>query len=253
MSYEAFAGVYDILTDNVEYEKRAEYVSTLFERYGVNKGAAVLDLACGTGSLTVLLAQAGYDMTGVDISEDMLSQAQNKMYDSDTNILFLKQDMTKLDLFGTVDAAVCMLDSLNHLKNADEVQTAIGKVGLFMNHGGIFIFDVNTIYKHREILGNNTFVYDFEDVYCVWQNTLNSDDSVEINLDIFELDDGVYYRSEENFTEHAYPLENIKKWLVQSDFELIDIYDEMTENKICDTTQRAVFVARYTGKDVENG
>lgn len=250
-SYSAFALVYDALTQNVEYSKRADYVSTLFKRLGVSQGATVLDLACGTGSLTVELAKLGYDMIGVDVSEDMLSQAQNKMYADEVSMLLLKQNMTELDLYGTIDAAVCMLDSLNHLNSADEVRTAIAKVGLFMNHGGIFIFDVNTIYKHREILGNNTYVYDCDDVYCVWQNTLNDDDSVEINLDIFEYEDEVYYRSDENFTERAYPIEDIKEWLRESEFELIDIYDEMTDNKLCDTTERAVFVARYIGKDVD--
>lgn len=249
-SYSAFALVYDALTQNVEYSKRADYVSTLFKRLDVSQGATVLDLACGTGSLTVELAKLGYDMIGVDVSEDMLSQAQNKMYADEVSMLLLKQNMTELDLYGTIDAAVCMLDSLNHLSSADEVRAAIAKVGLFMNHGGIFIFDVNTIYKHREILGDNTYVYDCDDVYCVWQNTLNDDDSVEINLDIFEYEDEVYYRSDENFTERAYPIEDIKAWLEKSDFELIDIYDEMTDNKLCDTTERAVFVARYIGKDV---
>ena len=249
--YNAFAEVYDRLTDNIRYTERAEFIRTLLTRHGVADGAIVLDLACGTGSLTVELAKSGYDMIGVDNSPMMLSQAQEKMYDNELSMLFLCQSMTELDLYGTIDAAVCTLDSLNHLETPDDIRQAIANVGLFMNNGGIFIFDVNTIYKHREILGNNTFVYDCDDVYCVWQNQLGDDDSVEISLDIFEYDDGAYFRESESFKEIACPIDDYKKWLSDAEFEILDIYDEMTFNKLCDTTQRAVFVARYNGKAEE--
>ena len=250
-TYSAFASVYDRLTDNVEYIKRAAYLHDILSKNGVNDGATVLDLACGTGNLTLELAEY-YDMLGVDISADMLSFALNKMYKSKKEILFLRQDMTKLDLYGTIDAAVCTLDSLNHLDSEESVEETIKRVGLFMNPGGIFVFDVNTVYKHREILKNNTFVYDCDDVYCVWQNTLNEDDSVEICLDIFEEHGGVYLRSGETFTERAYPIEKYRGWLQNAEFKIINIFDEMTQNNITDETQRAVFVARYTGKSEEN-
>lgn len=249
--YNCFANVYDELTDNVGYSERAEFIGTLFDSYGIDKKATVLDLACGTGSFTVELAKKGYEMIGVDISEDMLAQAQSKVWEEELDVLLLCQDMTKLDLFGTIDAAVCMLDSLNHLDCADDVKKAIAKVGLFMNPNGIFVFDVNTVYKHRYILANNTFVYDCDDVYCVWQNSLNDDDSVDINLDIFEYDEYAYIRSGESFTERAYELDLIKKWLEKAEFEVIDIFDEMTKNPLCDETERAVFVARYVGKSEE--
>lgn len=246
--YNAFAEVYDKLTDNIEYKKRADYVSTLFDRYGVRGKEPILDLACGTGSLTIELAKLGYDMIGVDSSYAMLSQAQNKKYEENVDVLFLCQDMTELDLYGTISGAICMLDSLNHLDSAEDVKRTIEKVGLFMEHGGIFIFDVNTIYKHREILGNNTFVYDCDDVYCVWQNSLNDDDSVDISLDIFERKDGAYYRSGEEFSERAYPIGQYKKWLGDAGFELLHIYDEMSDRELNDRTQRAVFVARYKNR-----
>ena len=246
--YNAFAEVYDKLTDNIEYKKRADYVSALFDRYGVRGKEPILDLACGTGSLTIELAKLGYDMIGVDSAYAMLSQAQNKKYEENVDVLFLCQDMTELDLYGTISGAVCMLDSLNHLDSAEEVKRTIEKVGLFMEHGGIFIFDVNTIYKHREILGNNTFVYDCDDVYCVWQNSLNDDDSVDISLDIFERKDGAYYRSGEEFSERAYPIGQYKKWLGDAGFELLHIYDEMSDRELNDRTQRAVFVARYKNR-----
>lgn len=246
--YDAFAEVYDKLTDNIEYKKRADYVSALFDRYGVRGKEPILDLACGTGSLTIELAKLGYDMIGVDSAYAMLSQAQNKKYEENVDVLFLCQDMTELDLYGTISGAVCMLDSLNHLDSAEDVKRTIEKVGLFMEHGGIFIFDVNTIYKHREILGNNTFVYDCDDVYCVWQNSLNDDDSVDISLDIFEREDSAYYRSGEEFSERAYPIGQYKKWLGDAGFELLHIYDEMSDRELNDRTQRAVFVARYKNR-----
>lgn len=246
--YNAFAEVYDKLTDNIEYKKRADYVSALFDRYGVRGKEPILDLACGTGSLTIELAKLGYDMIGVDSAYAMLSQAQNKKYEENVDVLFLCQDMTELDLYGTISGAVCMLDSLNHLDSAEDVKRTIEKVGLFMEYGGIFIFDVNTIYKHREILGNNTFVYDCDDVYCVWQNSLNDDDSVDISLDIFERKDGAYYRSGEEFSERAYPIGQYKKWLGDAGFELLHIYDEMSDRELNDRTQRAVFVARYKNR-----
>lgn len=245
--YNAFANVYDKLTDNIEYEKRADYISALFERYGVKGKEPVLDLACGTGSLTIELAKRGYDMIGIDSAYAMLSQAQNKKYTENVDVLFLCQDMTELDLYGTISGAVCMLDSLNHLENADNVRRTIEKVGLFMEHDGIFIFDVNTIYKHREILANNTFVYDCDDVYCVWQNSLNDDDSVDISLDIFELEGEAYYRSSEEFSEKVYPIDDYKKWLGDANFEVLNIYDEMSDKELNEKTQRAVFVARYKG------
>lgn len=245
--YNAFAEVYDKLTDNIEYKKRADYVSALFDHYGVRGKEPILDLACGTGSLTIELAKLGYDMIGVDSSYAMLSQAQNKKYGENADVLFLCQDMTELDLFGTISGAVCMLDSLNHLKCAEDVKRTIEKVSLFMEHDGIFIFDVNTIYKHKNILGNNTFVYDCDDVYCVWQNSLNDDDSVDISLDIFEQDDEAYYRSSEDFTERAYPTEDYKRWLDDADFEILHIFDEMSDRELNSESQRAVFVAQYKG------
>lgn len=246
--YNSFANVYDRLTDNVEYKKRADYISTLFERYGVKGREPILDLACGTGSLTVELAKLGYDMIGVDSAATMLSEAQEKKYRENVDVLFLCQDMTELDLYGTVSGTVCMLDSLNHLESEEDVRKTIENVALFTEHGGIFIFDVNTIYKHREILADNTFVYDYDDVYCVWQNSLNDDNSVDISLDIFELDGDVYLRSAEDITERAYPLESIEIWLNENEFEVLHIFDEMSDNPVNDKTQRAVFVARYTGK-----
>lgn len=247
-SYDVFSQFYDSLTDNVDYKKRAEFFRTLLIRYNVSDGAAILDMGCGTGRFTCEMAKYGYDMIGTDISPEMLCEARNNMYDNEVNILLLCQSMDELDLYGTVDCAVSTLDSINHLPSAESVKKAFYNAGLFMNPDGVFIFDINTVHKHRNILANNTFVYDTDDVFCVWQNTLNDDDSVDITLDFFEPDGDAYYRSSEEFTERAYSIEDIKKWLEQADFQVLDIFDDTSFEPINESTQRAVIAARYTGK-----
>lgn len=249
--YGDFAYYYDMLTENVDYESRCEYISNLLAANGVGKGI-LLDLACGTGSMSFLLSEKGYDVIGVDASEEMLSVAQEKKIENQSDIIFLCQRMEALDLFGTINAAVCTLDSINHITDEETVKQVFSKVSLFMEDRGIFVFDVNTPYKHREILGDNTFIYDLDDVYCVWQNSTDKDTLLtEVSLDIFEKDseeeEDVYYRYSEEFSERGYDLQKISEWLKEYKFEVIGIYEEMTENEVKADTQRAVFVARKHG------
>lgn len=242
--YSFFARYYDGLTQNVEYERRAERISALLLSYGVEKGT-VLDLACGTGTLTALLADK-YDMIGVDASPDMLSQAQNRAFESGKNILFLCQQMQDLDLYGTVNAAVCTLDSINHMTDPEDVKETFNRLGTFIEPNGIFIFDINTVYKHREVLGNNSFVYESPEVFCVWQNCLDEEtDTVDIMLDFFEEnEDGTYERSSEDFCERAYELSDITSWLRQSGFGIEKICDGETFDELEPSSQRALIVAR---------
>lgn len=244
MSYDIFSGFYDRLTDNVEYEKRADYFCRLLSMCDINDGI-LLDLGCGTGSMSVKMAEKGFDVIGVDISIGMLGVAQQKMYESGKQILFLNQPMQDIDLYGTVDCAICVLDGVNHLNNSDEVRQTFEKVSLFMNKGGAFAFDVNTIYKHKNVLADNAFIYDFDDLYCAWQNNYNEEDnSVDITLDFFEEEDGVYYRSSESFSEQAYGLDEISRWLEDAGFEIIGIYDDLTTNPVMPDSERAVFLAK---------
>ena len=246
MSYGVFSEFYDALTANVSYDTVAQVLSSLLTRYGKGRGL-LLDLACGTGSVSVRLAEKGYEVIGVDLSPEMLSEAQNKAYSAGQNILFLCQDMTALDLYGTVDAAVCTLDGLCHLPDEESVQAALRKVSLFMNPGGVFLFDVNSVYKHRAVLGNNTFVYDTDDVYCVWQNTLLSDGvTVQMDLDFFEpvSDTGDYVRQSERFTERAYPKETLEAMLKKAGFTVLDVFDGYSEKHAHDTSERLLFAVR---------
>lgn len=246
MSYGVFSEFYDALTANVSYDTVSQVLSSLLTRYGKSRGL-LLDLACGTGSVSVRLAQKGYEVIGVDLSPEMLSEAQNKAYSAGQNILFLCQDMTALDLYGTVDAAVCTLDGLCHLPDEESVFAALQKVSLFMNPGGVFLFDVNSVYKHRAVLGNNTFVYDTDDVYCVWQNTLLSDGvTVQMDLDFFEpvSDAGDYVRQSERFTERAYPKETLEAMLKKAGFTVLDVFDGYSGKPAHDTSERLLFAVR---------
>lgn len=243
--YSFFSSVYDTLTENVNYADRADYIADLLADNGI-KGGILLDLACGTGTLSIEMANKGFEVIGVDSSADMLSVAMNNAYESGKSILFLCQPMQQLDLYGTINAAICTLDSINHLTDPADVQAAFDKVSLFTEPGGIFIFDVNTVYKHREILASNTFVYDMDDVYCVWQNSLDSEtDTVQIDLDIFEeVDDGIYERMQESFCERAYPLPMIEETLCRAGFETVAVYDELTREEPKENSERIFVIAR---------
>ena len=241
--YGSFAYYYDRLTQNISYKQRAEYFDTLVKMHGGKKNI-LLDLACGTGSLSEEFSRMGYDVIAVDGSEEMLNEALDKKFDSGLNIQYLCQDMTELDMFGTIDVTVCALDSLNHLPDLEAVKKTVERVSLFCEPQGLFLFDINTPYKHQNILGNNTFVYDLEDVYCVWQNEYQGNNTVEINLDFFTREDNVYLRTGESFCERAYTSAEIENALNKAGLKTEAIYEEMTQNEPCDTTQRVVYVTR---------
>lgn len=243
--YGSFSDVYDILTQNVNYPQRAQYIADLLAENGV-EGGILLDLACGTGALSIEMAGRGFEVIGVDASGEMLSIAMNSAYEAGVNILFLCQTMQQLDLYGTINACICTLDSINHLTEKADVQAAFDRVSLFTEPGGIFVFDVNTPYKHREILANNTFVYDMDEVYCVWQNTLDEEsDTVQIDLDIFEeVEDGLFERTQESFCERAYGIDELKTMLVSAGFEPLAVYGELTKDPPAVDSQRVFITAR---------
>ena len=241
-SYSDFAAYYDELTRNVDYEAMISFIHQLLREEGLDAGI-LLDAACGTGTLCEAFAARGYEVIGADSSAEMLAQAMNKKVASGQDIIYLCQPLEKLDLYGTVNAAVCTLDSINHLEGPEQVLRAFKRISLFLEPGGVFVFDVNTLYKHREILADNTFVYDCEDVYCVWQNTLEGD-RVRIHLDLFEADGDCYYRAEEEFCETAYPAELLCSLLEEAGLSVAGIYDGYTREKPGEKTERLVFVTR---------
>ena len=241
--YRYFSQFYDNLTFNVDYKKRADYIQSVLSLYDHDWGLT-LDLACGTGSLTLELKRRGVDVFGIDGSPEMLSVAMDKAYDAELQVLFLCQQMEQLDLYGTIDTCVCTLDSLNHIIDHEQLQTVFDRVALFMNPDGTFVFDVNTVYKHQQILANNTFVYDTDSVFCVWQNSLKENNIVNIELDLFEREGESYSRTSEHFSERAYEIDEIKRMLTKSGFEDIKVFHDMTTDLLRDDSDRAVFAAR---------
>ena len=245
--YHNFAFFYDKLTSNISYKKRAEYFDMLIKKHNGKKNL-LLDLACGTGSLSEEFSRIGYDVIGVDASEEMLNEALNKKFDSGLNIQYLCQDMTKLDMFGTIDVTICALDSLNHLKNADEIQKVFNKVSLFCEPNGLFIFDVNMPYKHKYVLSNNTFIYDLEDVFCVWQNRFDSENDdyrIDITLDIFgKNNEGLYERYYDELSEIAFEREYIEKMLTKSGLTVEAVYDFDSIDSPNENSEKLVFVAK---------
>ena len=248
MSYDIFSSVYDILTENVEYERISNKICSLLHKNGVDRGL-LLDLGCGTGTLSFLLEQRGFDIIGVDASEDMLAVANEKKYEDNSSALFLCQKAEELDLFGTIQCAVSTLDAFNHIGNIEKIEKAISLVSLFMDMNGIFIFDMNTPYKHTKILGNNTFVYDMDEVYCVWQNSYDkASEKTDIDLDFFikNEDDDCFERYSESFSEYVYDINEIINIIKKCGFTLLATTDDYSDNPVCDTTERITFICKKT-------
>lgn len=247
MAYEnCFSALYDVFTDDVNYAERAEYICRILARNGISDGA-ILDVACGTGSLSEEFLRKGFEVIANDISVSMLNIARDKLSAYGDKVLILCQDMCELDLFGTVDAAVCSLDSINHLLEEDDVKKCFDSVGKFINPGGIFIFDVNTLYKHHQVLSGNTFVYeDADEAFLVWQNSECDDDNiVEMYFDIFtRVADGKYVRNSDEITERAYSVELLSDKLSASGFEVLNVYSDMTFDACKAEDERIYFVAR---------
>ncbi len=249
-SYRDFASYYDILTSNIPYRKRGEYFNVLINKFGKQDGILV-DLACGTGSLSEVMASFGYDVIGVDSSFEMLAEATNKKYESGHDIMYICQDMCELDLYGSMDICICALDSINHVVDSYDVQEIFDRVSLFLDPDGIFIFDVNTPYKHQQILANNTFIYEYDNVYCVWQNafddTMPNENIVDISLNIFGKNaNNTYNRYVEEFSERAYTHDEILGFINKTDLCLVDYYAEDSFEKPNETTQRIVYVVKST-------
>lgn len=247
--YEDFSAFYDRLTTDVDYPARAAYLLELFARHGNGPLETVLDLACGSGSLSVELARRGMEVIGVDGSEGMLAKAMEKAADLPRPILFLEQDMRDLDLYGTVSGAVCALDSLNHLLSTEDLRRVFRRLRLFVEPGGLLIFDVNTPYKHRHVLGDNAFVFEEEDFLCVWRNRLiDRTCEVEMLLDFFVPDgeEDSYRRLTDVVRERAYSERTLRKLLSETGWETLAVYGDLTWEPPGADAQRMVFAARNT-------
>ena len=245
-SYDFLAGCYDQLTYDVDYSAWADYIEAHFQKRGL-PGKTVLDLACGTGSLTRELALRGYEMIGVDLSADMLAEASEKNRDLDAiPPIFLCQSMDKLDLYGTIDACVCCLDSVNYVTSPKKLQKAFERVHLFLMPGGLFLFDINTPEKLTGLDGQ-VFLDETEDTYCVWRAEYSKRRRVcSYFMDLFRLDEqtGQWDRGEELHEEYAYTPQELEEYLRQAGFKDIRQYGNLKMRKPVPGEDRIFFVAR---------
>lgn len=240
MSYNYFAEVYDDLTKNVDYDARSEYLASFLNDAGIKTGSDIIDLACGTGSISIRLADMGYRVTGIDLSPEMLSIADFK---AKGNVSLINADMLNFSLTEPADACVCCLDSINHLNSINEVIKAFENVYNSIKENGIFIFDVNTVYKHNCVLANNTFVFDEEDYFLSWDNELLDDNKIRIMIDIFVKESNHYNRFSEEFFETAYSVDDLKAAL-KPYFDVLGVYDDMTRNEPKSDSERIYFVCK---------
>lgn len=222
--YNDFAQVYDKLQD-ADYNKFVDFYEEIFRRLG-KKPELVLDLACGTGNITLPMAARGYDMIGLDMSVEMLNIARNKAYDANLEILFLCQDMCEMELFGTVDAIVCALDGVNYITDYDDLKELFRLVCNYLNPDGVFIFDINSVYKLKNILGSNTFVNDEQGIFYVWQSEFSEETNIcDFELTFFcESEDGSYTRFDEFQQERAYTIAEITNAAKNADLDVTGIY-----------------------------
>lgn len=241
MAYNEFAYFYDEFNGEADYDALYTQIRQELHAHQIDDGI-VADLGCGTGELTLMLVQAGYDMIGIDQSEEMLAVVRDKadQLGISERLLLLRQDLLKLDLYGTIRAAVSTFDTLNHIPLLDK---AIANAAFFMEEGGVFLFDMNTPYKHREVLGNNTFNFEGSDANCVWHNRWDeAAGKVDISLSIHDSETGE--QIEEQFCEYTYSLDEITAALQRHGFVLESVCDGETFAPLTEKSERWFFCAR---------
>ena len=254
--YHALARFYDKLNAEIDYVAWADFVERCFEKYLPSSPELVLDLACGTGIMTAELAKRGYDMIGIDGSAEMLSEAFSRSVECG-GILFLQQDLRSFELYGTVGAVVCCLDSLNYLLGEGELDTCFSLVHNYLDPNGLFLFDMNTPYKFREIYGNHAYVLEDElppfaengqpsAIFCGWQNEFHPETGIcDFHLSLFEEDEnGTYFRSDEHQQERCYSMEEITAALRSVGLELLGVFSDWSFSAPNETTERWYFAAR---------
>ena len=243
MAYEVFAGVYDACNEDADYDALAAHLIAQLCDCGIRDGL-IADLGCGTGDLTLRLAKAGYEMIAVDRSEEMLCVLQEKMAEQETGgILLLQQDLCELDLYGTVRAAVSTFDTFNHIGPFPRFCQALARCALFVEPGGMFLFDLNTPYKQQNILADNSYTMEDEDIRVVWSNRYDPQRrATDICLAITYCDDGETY--EETFTEYAYTLQQVYEACEQAGLEVESVCDGECFGPLAEDSQRYLIAAR---------
>lgn len=242
-AYTSFASVYDLFMDNVPYEEWCAFLCKILAQHGITDGP-VLDLGCGTGKMTRLMSEQGYDMTGIDNAAEMLQIAA--MEPGEVPILYLLQDMQDLELDGCVRAVYSVCDCVNYVLDEEELQQAFSRVHEYLEEDGVFIFDVNTSYKYTKLLAENTFAESRDEGSFIWDNYYNEEERInEYDLTLFIPEgDELYRRYTETHYQRNYETETLLKLLKNAGFIDICVYDDYTDALLCETSERAVFVAK---------
>lgn len=251
-AYTDFAQVYDELMDETPYEKWSQNITNVLAEYNIRDGL-VLELGCGTGSITELLASKGYDMIGVDASEEMLNIANDKRIESGHDILYLNQDMRTFELYGTVRAVVSVCDSLNYLLEDEDIIECFKLVNNYLDPKGIFFFDFNTRYKYENVIGNTVIAENREDCSFIWENYYDPEEMInEYDLTIFVKEDSededIFRRFQEVHYQRGYTLDEMKEFIEKAGLVFIKAYDADTLGDVTAESERIYCVAQELGK-----
>lgn len=251
-SYDTFAEVYDIFMSDTPYDEWADYIEDICAKFGLVKSTGIFaELGCGTGSITQRLAEKGHDMIGIDMSQAMLNKAREKSAEKNLDILYLNQDMREFELYGTVDCIVSICDSINYITEEEDLLQVFKLVNNYLDPKGLFIFDINTVYKFREVLADNSFCETNENSAYTWENYFDEDEGInEFYTNFFILDEETnkYDRFEEYHYEKAYTTEKIKELLERAGLVFEGVFDDTTFEPPRKDSQRIFFVARENGK-----
>lgn len=241
--YNDFAKVYDRFQE-IDYDEFVGFYKKIFDVFGILP-KTILDLGCGSGEIMLRLLKEGYFVTGIDISEDMLTMAQEKLIDENQDALLLNMDMTDFSMPEKSDVIISSLDCINYLTEYENIVSAFKCVREALFDDGLFIFDINSEYKLKNVLGNNTFVYEDDDAFCVWDCAYFSDDRVcGFELNFFIKEDELYKRYFEYQEERAYSVDEIRKALDKAGLEIMGLYADLTLDEPIDNSERLFFVCK---------
>lgn len=252
-AYSEFANVYDIFMEDTPYEEWYHFIETCVKDLGIEV-SSVCELGCGTGQMTMLFAKSGRDVIGIDYSPEMLMVAQDRAFEEEISILYLMQDMSEFEINGEVDLICSCCDSMNYLLEDEEVKCTFEQVEKFLTPNGLFIFDMNTPYKYREVLGNQIFADQTDEAAYIWENFYDEEEEInEYEVSFFIKDtEGKYERTVENHYQRAYDKELICSLLEEAGLEVVHMYDNYSKQDVGEETQRITYVARKLKERIED-
>jgi len=245
--YAILASYYDRIMEDIDYEAWCDFYEACFARNGAAP-KKILDLACGTGSITVPLAKRGYAMTGLDLSAEMLALAQEKSDEAGVRIRLSEQNIALFGAGGSFDAAICSFDGVNYLTSPRDVQSCFSCVADELSDGGLFIFDISTPYKYENILADNAFVYEYDDLFLTWQNYFSKKSGLcDFYLTFFVKDEkNAWRRFDETQRQRKYTPERLEKMLAQAGLSVVRKVSGIGFEPLEETSDRCFFICKKT-------